>query len=130
MVCLVECSFTCLLPRVCECGTRSAQTNYTNEVHSVQGNFSYQIIDFTPYCSCFILLYILTDYRLVIICSNEDEEKSHIISKLHSHKRPFALTLDSEQCQHYLKTHFTGQVCSSLSAQMQPAMASIVDHER
>ena len=65
----------------------------------------------------------------MIICSNEEEEKSHIISKLHSCKRPFAQTLDSEQCQHYLKTHFTGQVCSE-SSQMQPAMASIVDHER
>jgi hypothetical protein len=69
---------------------------------------------------------------LVIICSNEEEEKSHIISKLHSCRRPFAQKLDTDQCQGYLKAHFTGQVesLSSYSSQMQPVMASAVDHEQ
>ena len=79
------------------------------------------------------MLSFSTDYRLVIICSNEEEEKSHIISKLHSCRRPFAQKLDTYQCQHYLKAHFTGQVESlspSYSSQMQPAMASAVDREQ
>ena len=77
-------------------------------------------------------LYFSAEYRLVIVCSNEEEEKSHIISKLHSCRRPFAQKLDTDQCQRYLKAHFTGQV-ESLSAsysQLQPAMASAVDHEQ
>ena len=78
-------------------------------------------------------IFFSVDYRLVIICSNEEEEKSHIISKLHSCRRPFAQKLDEDQCKRYLKTHFTGQVeslSSSYSSQMQPAMASAVDHEQ
>ena len=59
-----------------------------------------------------------------------EEETSHIISKLHSCRRPFALTIDTEQCKRYLKTHFTGQVDPVSSSQIQPAMASNVDHER
>ena len=69
-------------------------------------------------------------YRLVIICSNEEEEKSHIISKLHNCRRPFALTLDTEQCQRYLTSHFTGQIESFNSSQNPPAMASNIDHEK
>lgn len=76
-----------------------------------------------------IILFSFTDYRLVIICSNEEEEKSHIISKLHSCRRPFPLMLDSEQCQRYLKAHFIDQTESDASSQSQPATASKVDHE-
>ena len=72
------------------------------------------------------------DYRLVIICSNEEEEKSHIISKLHTHRRPFAQIYDTDQCQRYLKTHFTGEVesLSSSPSQMQLVTASEVDYEK
>ena len=68
----------------------------------------------------------------MIICSNEEEERSHIISKLHSHRRPFAQIYDTDQCQHYLKAHFTGQVesLSSFPSQMQLVTASEVDYER
>ena len=71
-------------------------------------------------------------YRLVIICSNEEEEKSHIISKLHTHRRPFAQICDTDQCQSYLKDHFTGKV-ESLSyspSQMQLVTAPDVDYEK
>ena len=73
------------------------------------------------------LLYLVslpTGYRLVIICSNEEEEKSLIVLKLHNCRRPFAQVLDVEQCQHYLKSHFTE------STHLQPNTASSVDHEK
>ena len=49
-----------------------------------------------------------TDYHLVIICSNEDEDKSHIISRLNSHRKHFTALHDDGKFQEYLKTHFTG----------------------
>ena len=82
------------------------------------------------YCKCNFLSTI--GYHLVIICSNEEEEKSHIISKLHTHRRPFAQIYDTDQCQRYLKAHFTGEV-ESLScspSQMQLVTASEVDYEK
>ena len=68
----------------------------------------------------------------MIICSNEEEEKSHIISKLHSCRRPFSQIFDDEQCQDYLKAHFTGKVesLSSSTSQMQLVTASDVDYEK
>ena len=68
----------------------------------------------------------------MIICSNEEEEKSHIISKLHSCRQPFSQIFDDEQCQDYLKAHFTGKVesLSSFTSQMQLVTASDVDYEK
>ena len=85
-------------------------------------------------CTFFIFLFNFfpVGYRLVIICSNEEEEKSHIISKLHTHRRPFAQICDTDQCQRYLKNHFTGKV-ESLSyspSQMQLVTAPDVDYEK
>ena len=84
-------------------------------------------------CTCIVILPLSTvGYRLVIICSNEEEEKSHIISKLHTHRRPFAQICDTDQCQSYLKDHFTGKV-ESLSyspSQMQLVTAPDVDYEK
>ena len=49
------------------------------------------------------------DYRLVIICSNEEEEKSHFISKLHLYRRPFIPKSDIQEYKKYLAIHFTHQ---------------------
>jgi hypothetical protein len=78
----------------------------------------------------YLLYYV--GYRLVIICSNEEEEKSHIISKLHSCRRPFSQICDTKQCRSYLKAHFTGQVesLSPSTSQMQLITASSVDYEK
>ena len=83
-------------------------------------------------CSVKDYFLTITDYRLVIICSKEEEEKSHIISKLHNHRRPFAQIYDTDKCQSYLKDHFTGQVesLSSYPSQIQLVTASEVDYER
>ena len=48
-----------------------------------------------------------TDYRLVIICSNEDEDKSHLISRLSTHRKQFTTLHDVSKFQEYLKSHFT-----------------------
>ena len=46
-----------------------------------------------------------SDYHLVIICSSEDEQKSHILSKLHVFRRTFAMQSVSK-CAEYLSDHF------------------------
>ena len=53
------------------------------------------------------VLYLLSDYRLVVICSKEDEDKSHIISRLHTFRRPVVPSLDENECRKYLEAHFT-----------------------
>ena len=59
-----------------------------------------------------ILMFMHTGYRLVIICSNENEEKSLIISRLHRCRRQFAEPKNDDQLKCYLKAHFTGQMKS------------------
>ena len=53
------------------------------------------------------MLCLLPDYRLVVICSKEDEDKSHIISRLHTFRRSVVPSLDENECRKYLKAHFT-----------------------
>ena len=69
-----------------------------------------------------------TDCRLVVICSKEDEEKSHIISRLHNSKRPVVPKLDEDICRVYLKAHFTvptDMKVSSLALPTQCAAATV-----
>lgn len=44
--------------------------------------------------------FFFLDYRLVIICSNEEEEMSHFISKLHPFRRHFIS--DPQEYEKYL----------------------------
>ena len=37
-----------------------------------------------------ILFSLFTDYKLVIVCSSEDEDKSHMVSKLLPYKKLFS----------------------------------------
>lgn len=68
------------------------------------------------------------DYRLVIICSNEEEEKSYFISKLHLFKRPYVTQKDVVEIKYYLLNHFTKQVQKSGKSSYDVAnMASVVD---
>jgi len=72
------------------------------------------------------------DYRLVIICSNEDEDKSHIISRLSPHKKHFAGLHDIAKYREYLKICFTGTMplqSQTLRFATQGIHASIVDLE-
>ena len=68
------------------------------------------------------------DYRLVIICSNEDEDKSHIISRLNAHRKHFTALHDVGKFREYLKTHFTGATKPThQSIVTQGVSASMVD---
>ena len=53
-----------------------------------------------------VTIVFCTGYRLVVICSKEDEQKSRIISRLHLHKRPVEPMLSESQGRKYLKGHF------------------------
>ena len=75
-------------------------------------------------------------YRLVIICSSQDEEKTPIISKLHLHRRPYVVSSDINKYRTYLRKHFIDEQQPSYQ-QLQQAIgsvpimkASIVDDER
>ena len=72
-------------------------------------------------------MYSLSDYRLVIVCSKEGEDKSHIVSKLLLHKRSIILKHNDKKCQDYLRAHFTND---GIHTQAVPQRASIVDHAR
>ena len=50
--------------------------------------------------------YLSIDYRVVIICSNKDEDKSHIVSKLEIHRKEFIIPND-DSYKAYLNRHFT-----------------------
>ena len=64
---------------------------------------------------------------LVIICSNENEEKSLIISRLYRCRRQFAVPKNDDQLKCYLKAHFTGQMKSRA---LHALAASSIDCEK
>ena len=47
-----------------------------------------------------------TDYKLVIVCSDEDIDKSHMISKLQFYKRQLETLHFDPDYSEYLKSHF------------------------
>ena len=62
----------------------------------------------------------------MIICSNEEEEKSYFISKLHVYKRPFVPQPLVEEFKHFLINHFTKKI-QKAEQPSHDSMASIVD---
>ncbi len=42
----------------------------------------------------------------MIICSNEEEDKSHFISKLYHFRRPFVPKISLQEFKDYLAIHF------------------------
>jgi hypothetical protein len=72
------------------------------------------------YQVCYKALRILTelahgraDYRLVVICSNKDEQTSSVISKLQLFRRQYTAFANTQKFQDYLKFHFTREMPSS-----------------
>ena len=47
-----------------------------------------------------------TGYRVVVICSLEDEERVHVVSKLHQYRREYPPLPPSTEIAAYLKKHF------------------------
>ena len=70
----------------------------------------------------------LSDYKLVIICSNEEEDKSHMISKLQFYRRPFTTLHSVQTFSQYLITHFISWPHNGLKGQR--ILASVVDPEK
>ena len=67
----------------------------------------------------------------MIICSNEDEEKSHIVSKLQLSRKQYTTFTDTSKFQRYLRSHFTHAVETDSQQQYSAAMAaSVVDCEK
>ena len=67
-------------------------------------------------------------YRLVIVCTNEGEERSHFISKLHAHQQQYTpIHTIADFCM-YLKSKFT--TTSPAQKQFKGKLACNVDHER
>ena len=57
-----------------------------------------------------------TEYRLVIICSLEDEERAHVVSKLHQYRREYPPLPPTTELASYLQKHFlnTIQDCAAM----------------
>ena len=45
----------------------------------------------------------------MIICSNQEEEKCHIISKLYPYRRSYGVSFDIDNCRKYLRNHFISE---------------------
>ncbi len=76
----------------------------------------------------YVSLLLLVDYRLVVICSNEEVDKCHIISRLHIYRRAVNPELKVESCRDYLQAHFVPPMeLDSRSIPMADLYASTVD---
>ena len=76
-----------------------------------------------------IIIGVISGYRLVILCSKEGEDKSHMVSKLLLYKKSIVLKHSKNDYQEYLKHHFICQADDSLS-QATPDTASVVDCDK
>ena len=52
------------------------------------------------------LCVIVIGYRVVVICSLEDEERAHVVSKLHQYRREYSPLPPSTEIANFLKRHF------------------------
>ena len=66
-------------------------------------------------------------YRLVIFYSDEEETKSHFVSKLQLYRRPFFPESDVTVYREYLAEHFSQ---SENSKSVQHMVAATVDYEK
>ncbi len=82
--------------------------------------------------TCMFLLYFAA-YRLVIVCSNEEENRSYILSRLHNFRRSVNPRLVIDDCRKYLQNHFIPDVNMETDSQTVPTSemyASSVDPEK
>ena len=64
----------------------------------------------------------------MIICSNEDEDNSYMISKLQLYRRPVTILFPDDVCAEYLKAHFIN--CHLIGDMELNIPASVVDPEK
>ena len=72
------------------------------------------------------------EYKLVIVCSNEDQDKSHMVSKLQLYLRLYAGSLKSiHEFQEYLKLQFIKWPERAHKRELgRKVVASVVDLEK
>lgn len=68
-----------------------------------------------------------TGYRVAIVCSSENETRSHIISKLHLYRRDYNPLYKKEQYKTYLSNHLK---TSRLFQHEEQVLASEVDKDQ
>ena len=71
-------------------------------------------------CLLQLFLCCVIGYRVAIICSFEDEERAHIVSKLHQYRREYPSLPTDAEIALYLKRHFINE---------DPQCAAKVDYE-
>ena len=64
----------------------------------------------------------------MIICSNENEDNSYMISKLQLYRRPVTILFSDHVFAEYLKAHFIN--CHFIGDMEQNVPASVVDPEK
>ena len=57
-----------------------------------------------------------SEFRIVIICSSESEDTSHVVSKLLQFKRDYAIFQKDKELAEYLKHHFENNDATSAAA--------------
>jgi len=56
--------------------------------------------------TCLLYLYaLITEYRIVVMCSSESQETSHVVSKLLRYKRDYTVQRNDTDLSKYLKHH-------------------------
>lgn len=79
------------------------------------------------YKSAFDLIFLCIGYKLAIICSNEDEERSHIVAQLQNYRRPYSAMSGKTDFQEYLLHHF--KTLPEVAVKEED-VASVVDPDR
>ena len=69
-----------------------------------------------------ILCIFIAGYRVVVICSLEDEERAHVVSKLHQYRREYPPLPSSAEIASYLKIHFVTTYHDKATAMVDPEM--------
>ena len=50
-------------------------------------------------------MFLFTEYRLMVMCSSESQETSHVVSKLLRYKRDYTVRRNDADLSEYLKHH-------------------------
>ena len=75
-------------------------------MHIQLGSYVCNVFE-TAYRNVITVFYIIaTGYRVVVICSLEDEERAHVVSKLHQYRREYPPLPSTTEIANYLKRHF------------------------
>ena len=68
-----------------------------------------------------VAIFLSTEYRIVIICSLEDEERAHVVSKLHQYCREYPPLPPTTEISAYLNKHFVNAI-HDCAAMVDPEM--------